>query len=275
MQFIVKKFVCVLLLIFTIGLSGCVPSLNYLNKKDKGLYPDTGDFPNTKWVCREIDMCIYMFGYEENYIIGTYSIDNVFHRVVANFQFDRLNFEVYSSTKISVSEKSSSMVHCDRDSCGYIYTTYSFDKSTETIVCSLLNYKPVGTEMIPETLTFDKVGYITESFDTRWYAQEINMYIDSFGDVDGYFNGQILIDGKTLYVHAIEIGNNNYYMLSIENGIINNLTPGTTSPLIYMYFEINDNQIIAKVSDEFFSTPEAIPYWPYGDISITFIPLSS
>ena len=167
------------------------------------------------------------------------------------------------------------MIHCERTSCGFIYTSYTFDKGTETIVCTLRNCDPVNGERIPETLTFDKVDSIVLSSNTRWQAQEIDMYLDAFSDVDGYFSGQISIKGERCYVHALEIGNNNFYMLTIENGKVNNLIPGTTSPLIYLYLEITDSYIIAKVSDEYLTNPAAFPYWPYDNVAITFNPLPS
>ena len=63
-------------------------------------------------------------------------------------------------------------------------------------------------------------------------------------------------------------------MLSIENGKINNLRSGTTSPLIRLCFEITGDQIIAKVSDEYITNKVAFPYWQYDDVIITFELLS-
>lgn len=269
-----KKVVCALLLLCTVLLSSCGPSLDFSNKKKQGIYPDTSDFPNTQWVCREIDMCFYMFSHEEDYLIGTYEVDDVSYRVVATFEFDELNFELYSFTEFSISDLSNSMVHCNRILDGFIYTKYSYDKNANTIVCSIQNFEGVNQEAIPQTLTFEKVGSIAQSPSMRWYSQEIDLYLDSFVDVNGYFRGEIVIGGENCYVHALEIGNNNYFMLSIENGKLNNLRVGTTSPLILMYFEITDNQIIAKVSDEYLSNPDAFPYWSFDGI-ITFKPLIS
>ena len=277
MKGILKKSLCILLCLCLFPLYGCVPSFKFLNEKKQGKYPDTGDFPNTKWVCREINMCFYMLDYEERYMIGTYVVNDTPYRVVSAFEFDELNFDLYSTTQISPSEYSNGddntgMVHCERVSCGYMYTNYSYKNNT--IVCSLRGYQSVDGEVLPTTLTFDKTETIAQNAAARWYAQELDMYLDSFSDVEGYYRGEIGIGEKECYVHAFEIGNNGYFMLSIENGKVNNLISGTTSPLICMYFELHENQIIAKVSDEFVSNSLAFPYWDYTGATITFKPVS-
>jgi hypothetical protein len=273
MRIDIKKTMAIILCLATMALLfGCGPSAHYLNQKKQGLLPDTGNFPNTKWTCRELDMYLYMFGYRERYMVGTYKVDGVSYRVVATFEFDTFNFEIYSSTQISESEHSPAMVHCDQIFCGFIYTNYKFDKKTETFICSLRNTEPVHKETIPDTLTFYKSEDIAQNSSMRWYAQELDLYLDSFIDVDCYFRGQISIDGERCYVHAFEIGNNSFFALSIENEKVNTSISGTTSLLIRMYFEINENQIIAKVSDEYIANTEMFPYWPYGDVIITFKP---
>lgn len=272
-----KKTLCFFLCIWSLLLCGCAPSLKFLREKEQGLYPDTSDFPNTKWECRELDMYFYMLDYNEDYMIGVYTVDNVSYRVVGTFRFNQLSFEIFSHTQISLSEYKGdddiSMVNCERISCGYINTNYSYND--ESIVCSLLNYQPVDGEVIPTTLTFDKTESITKNVDTCWRAQELDMYLNSLTDVSGYFTGEIVINEEKHYIHAFEIGNNNYYMLSIENGKINNSIPRTTSPLICMYFEVHENQIIATISDEYIVSSVMFPYWEYNGATITFKPLVS
>lgn len=263
------KSVSLLLLICVFALCACGPSSEFLSKKQQGLYPTTADFPNTKWVCKELDMSFCMFGYEEDYIIGSYVIDDVSYRVVASFEWDEFNFEFYSFTDFSPSMHSDNMVNCDRILCGFIHTKYSYDKDENTIVCSIQNYDAVAEESIPKVLTFENVGLIAQNSNMCWHAQEIDMYLYSFSNVDGYFRGEIVIGGEKCHVHALEIGNNNYFVLSIENGKVNNLRSGTTSELIRMCFEITDDEIIAKVSDEYLSSTEAFPYWSYDGV-VTF-----
>ena len=251
----------IVLLCFSVLLSGCAPSLRFLHEKKRGKYPDTGDFPNTKWACQEIDLVIYMFDYSERYMVGTYSVKDVSYRVVATFEYASFNFIFYSSTEIAPSENDSSMVHCNQIPAGFLYTNYSYQKDTETIISSVVNCEQVDGETIPNTLTFQKAGTITQSKEMRWNAEELDMYLESFSDVDHYFRGEITIDGERCYIHAFEVGNNHYYMLSVENGKINRLKSGTVSPLVRMSFEISEDRIIATVSDECILRQEAYPYW--------------
>lgn len=273
MKYSLRFLTCILLCLCMLLFHGCGPSPSYLKGKEQGLYPDTGDFPNTKWVCREIDLCFYMLDYAEDYMIGSYIVSGKSYRVVGIFAYDRLNFEIYSTTQIAPSELVSSedgepFVHCERISCGSILTNYLYENGI--IRCSLRNYQSVEGESIPSTLTFEKTETIAQNCTERWYAQELDMYLDSFSDVDGYFRGEIIIDDQKCYVHAFEIGNNNFFMLSIENGKINNLLSQTSSSLVCMWFEMCEDKIIAKISDDFVLHPEIYPYWNYNGADITF-----
>ncbi len=265
-----KKAVCVMLALCLTLLCGCVPSAEFLRKQEQGYYPTAADHPDTEWVCREIDLCLYMFDYDEDYLMGTYTVDGASYRVISRFDCDLLEFQIISSTEISPSDASDSMVHCEQISYGFIISNYILDKGTGSIVCDIYNYELSGKETFPQTLTFEKVGSIAKEPITRWYAQEIDMYLDAFSDIDDYFRGEIVIDGKKCFVHALEIGNGGYFSLFFENGKTNDLIAGTTSKLIDMHFEIKDDQIIAKLSDEYLSNKVAFPEWPYDDMIITF-----
>ena len=266
-----KVIICVLLLFCFVFTTGCVPNTVFLDQREQGVYPTTADFPNTKWICRELDMVLNVFELTE-YMVGTYKVNSESYRAVVTFEFDQITINFYSSTNVLKSGNSNSMVRCEPILCGYIYGTYFFDKETETIVCSISNSMSVNAETIPQELTFEKVGAIQLEQEYRWHAQKLDMYLDSFLGVDGYYSGEIILEGDTLYINALEVGNNNYYVLSIENDKLNNLKLGTTSPLIYMYFEIENDKITAMVCDRYLSEIEAFPYWPYSDTIITFTP---
>lgn len=265
----IKRLIGVALLCCVL-LVGCVPSSTFLKQQEQGLYPNSADFPNTKWVCRDMDISMYMFGYEEDYITGVYQTESQTYRVVGAFEFDTFDLSFYSTTDVSVSAHSDTMVCCEPNEYGHIITNYCFEKDTETIVCTVRSSTMPGNETIPKTLTFEKAGAIAQTPDTRWRAQEIDMYLDSFTDVDGYLRGEMTLGDEKHYVHALELGNNNYFMLAIENGKINNLRAGTTSPLIYLYFEKEGSEMRAKVCDSYLSQKELFSYWVYGDIGITF-----
>lgn len=269
-----KVMICVLLIFCFIFTTSCGPNYIFLIQREQGMYPTTADFPNTKWICRELDMSLNVFELTE-YMVGTYKVNSEYYRTVVSFEFDQIQINFYSSTDVSKSEISNSMVHCEPILCGHIYGTYFFDKETETIVCSISNSMSVNTETIPQKLTFEKVDVIKLEQEFRWHAQELDMYLDSFLDIEGYYSGEIILGEESLYINALEIGNNNYYLLSIKNGNWNNLKPETTSPLIYMYFQIENDKITATVCDRYSSEAEAFPYWPNEDTIITFIPFSN
>ena len=271
---------CVLLCICML-LNSCFfmpmgPSLEFQRKKAQGFYPDTADFPNTKWVCREINMYFYMLDYEEGTMVGEYTYNGKSYRVLAGFAFSALDFNLISSTKVSESEykvrdTQTPLISCESDFCGNINTEYIYENGT--IVCSVRNYRAVDGECIPNTLTFDKVESIAQQPETRWYCEELDMYIDSFYDAKGYYRGSITIDGKQLFVHAYEIGNSSYFEFMVENGVLNNLRAGTTTYLIYMYLEVSEDQIVAKITDDMANHPQKYnDYWTYQGSTLTFSP---
>lgn len=219
-----------------------------------------------------------MFDYDEDYMVGEYTVNDVNYRIVGIFEFAELNFNMYSTTHISdstyTSENSEArLVHCEKVEVGFIYTDYLYEN--ETINCTIRNSKSVDGETIPNKLTFEKVGTISFGEKTRWYSESMDMYLDSFSGIDGYLSGEIIIDGKKCHIHALEVGNNNCFLLTIENGILDNLIPKTMSSFICMYFELTENEIIAKVNDDIVSQPEAYPYWEKGTNRIIFTRIPS
>ena len=268
---------CMLLCVCILLLCSCFlvpmgPDLDFQKKKEQGLYPTTADFPNTKWVCREIDLYFYMFDYGENTMIGEYIHNGVSYRVIAGFNFSVLDFDIISSTHVSESEykianSQTSLIYCEPEYCGNINTEYIY--KNETIICSVRNYYPVESESIPSILTFDNVGIISQLPDTRWLCDELNMYIDSFCDTEGYYKGNITIDNKNLFIHAYEIGNSGYFEFAIQNGILNNFPKDTTSYLVSMYFEFYEDKIVAKITDDVLDNLQN-NYWPYQGDTLTF-----
>ena len=268
----VRMFICFLLCASMLLLCSCVHSQKFLHDKEQGKYPTAANFPNTKWICNEIDLWFYMFDYDESYMIGEYTVNDKTYRAVGTFEFKELDFDIYSDTKITESKLDESVadksVSCERVDAGFIYTNYLYEN--DKITCSVRNCGSVDGETIPEVLTFENVGTIAESVANRWYSEELDMSLESFNDAEGYLRGEIMIDGNKCFVHALEIGNNNYFTLSIENGTINNLKSNTVSPFCRMYFEYTDNGIVAKVSEEVLSNAESFVYWEYDVRTVTF-----
>ena len=195
---------------------------------------------------------------------------------MGDFFYGELNFEIYCSTIVTSSEymdkNGTSFVECEQVSAGFIYTDYQLKEGS--LVCSVRNYDIVTRESIPKTLTFDKVGSIAQQPSARWYAQELDMYFDTFSDIEGYVRGETVYDGKKCFVHAWEVGNDNLYNVFIENGIFNNFKSKTTSPFINMYLEVEDGKIMARISEEAVTNQQVFHYWNYDGAILTFLPYS-
>lgn len=253
------KIPCLLLVLVCLSsvlLSSCVLSDEYLRKKAEGIYPDTADFPYTKWTCREIDLSINMFGYGEHTMIGTYQVDGTSYHVVSHFGFDTFDFYFYPVGEECITY------------CGAIFTEYYYDKAESVLVCSPSEMsEPAKNETIPKTLTFEKVDTIANTATTRWVAEGVDgleMYLDSFSDVDGYFRGEMVVEGEKRIIQAMNTKNNEYE-LNFEKF-------GTSHSLITMYFVMSDGKILATTGGTCDQNPGAYPYWEYGKISITFRP---
>ena len=264
-----RSAVCFLLCFCLLFLSGCGPSLAWQRGKKQGLYPETKDFPNTKWVCRELDLYFCMFANGERKMIGEYVNEGKSYRVVAEIGlYDCLTIDLISTTNVSPSEHlGEPLVSCETVTHCEIHTHYIYQNNS--IICTVSGYEPEVGESIPETLTFDCVGTIAAQPSERWYCLERDMYLDAFSDVNGYYRGEIAIDGKRVLLQACEIGNSGYFVFSIANGITNNYREGTTHPITYMYLEISEEQIIAKVSDDTFA-PGSSDRWD-NQATLTFV----
>ncbi|MBO5418405.1 MAG: hypothetical protein J6A50_07400 [Clostridia bacterium] len=247
------SLLCVLLVFCS-----CVPSQKFRKEKKQGVLPDTSDFPDTKWTCGEVDMCFYMYDKEESLITGNYRVGDNDYRLVGGFEFSSLSFDIYSEEQVFPTD----------DPCGYVTTEYVYENGK--LICSTVSFEGADGEDFPKTLTFEKSEMELKENDC-WKAEGLAMSLTSFEDVDGYFKGEITIDGKVCFVQAIETGCDNYYRFFVENGEINNLRANTTSPLIDMVFEvIDDNTVVARVAESFNNSPEAFPYWTFAETSITF-----
>lgn len=252
------------LVLFSLVLSlcACFRSLRIRKKQEER---PLNKFPDTTWVCRELDLKVDMIA--DCGIYGTYTTNEKEYRVLLDFWGpSEMVFNFYLSTENSVSEYDPSLVHCSRVKAGKIDTDYFYDKDSGLIVCSVRSHT-LGNEPIPETLTFEQVGPFSPSPSIRWVAEELDLYLDSFSDAKGYFKGEIAIDGKRRKVQAIEIGNDKYYKLWIGR------------VLAYLMFEISEDQIIATVTDEYryddYEFSIQFPDWydNYKDVkTITFRP---
>ena len=247
MESIIKKVVhytitllCFFCMCCSLCSCGCRVSPGTIRMRKEGLLPYTWEFPNMKWTCREMDLEFYTFDLKHNGMIGTYTVNGTSYRATASLGFTnaRVDIGFYSSTDKTVSTLDPALEHCERNRAGFIATSYRLDKGTGNLVFTCVNYEAVDGETIPDRFTLEQAGTIAQTPKTRWIAEELDFYLDTFEDADGYLKGEITVDGEKHTVHALEIGNDNYYTLYLDDDYMVNLI-----------FEITEDKITARVTD--------------------------
>jgi len=260
------SIICLLILCCTF-FNSCGPTLEFRHKKAQGFYPDTSDFPDTKWVCREVDMYFYMFIYGDSEMAGIYTVDGKEYRVTINFFYAEMSFEFYSHTDVSKSIYESGYLSCKRNKVDFLSTEYIYENCI--ITCKINNSDQNIWNYKGDTITFEKSGSIVEEVNSRYYCEELNMYIAKV--IDGYYKGEIIIDDVVYYIHAIEIGNGEYYRFSIEDIRTTNQDEKIIHPFISMFFEHSENKIITTVSDEYILAPLQYPHWKTDKTTFVFV----
>ena len=184
-----KALFCVILAMCLLFLAGCVPSKKYFSMKDAGILPTSKDFPNTKWVCQEMDMYFYMMEYGG--LIGEYTIDGTTFSIIGNFKFARIVFTAY--TDVSTLPTNNGFLADSQIIVNSFGADYAYQDGV--IHCTSIDYQMPENATLPTTLTFVPEGRIAQAVEARWYAQEIDMYMDSFTDAEHYFIGVLTESG--------------------------------------------------------------------------------
>ena len=268
-RFLHVTVLLLVLLCLTFSFCGCISfdSKYLLNRR----------FPNTIWTCRELDLVIYMVEECNDVMCGTYTVNGNEYRVRAGFLKDRYAFytNFYSSAEETVSEYDPELIHRNDynsyDRVGAIGAHVEYQEDTGLLVCTDVSYTPVDGETIPDTLTFEQVGPFTPTPKTRWVAEGLDLYLDSYSDAEWFFKGEITLDGEKYAVRAIEIGNDHYYELCCPiKG------PGA---LLYLSLDISEDRIVATASDDlrynddYYRIQYSAWYRNYKDVkTITFHP---
>lgn len=268
-----KRFVRIWLLVLLtvlmlINHCSCGPSLEVQYLMDQGKLPDSKDFPNTKWVCRELDMYFYMLDYGENSMIGEYTANGVKYRIIGSTFFNDLDIRIIASTDIAESDTISEVdgtsfisTNIRTNTFARIETNYIYENGT--INCSVRGSDLPDDMDIPKTLTFENRGEIAQQPSVRWQAEELPMYINFFNDADGYLKGEIEINGKNTLIYGFESGNCNYYKFYVKDG-------NYFSPLANMHLEFLQSTIVAKVDVITVSDNISFKRWQEKRATITF-----
>lgn len=205
----------VLLLAVMLSSFGCGPSWQVQQLEEQGKLPTARDFPNTKWVCRELDMYFYTLDYGETTSVGELDIDGKKYRVDLTFSLGTVDIALRDSVSylsdVYTNSKGARFQEIDLTWCWSYHGSYIYEND-------ILSFNlQVGSEKItdfPRSLTFEKVGLIAQHPDCRWYAEELDMYIESFSDAENYFEGEIVLNGEKSFLYSYEIGNDNVYVFS-------------------------------------------------------------
>ena len=234
----IARAALILLCLFAL-LCGCGPGpAGWRRKYNQGKIPAQCEFPQTKWVCRELDLVVYTTDLKVNRMVGTYVVDGTSYRVDARLyrhHDDTFYMGFYSTYCYELVSGNSPETELRKIVLlGEIKAEYTYEKETETIVLDCRSVKLINGETIPKTLTFDRAGTVAQTPEKRWVADELDLYLDAFSDVDVYMKGEITQDGKTCPVYAFETGNDNYYEFYVDNAHWDNYV-----------FEFFDDRIVA------------------------------
>lgn len=222
-----------LLLCAVFLLSGCI-TFRMKTVDDAFIY----EFPETKWVCREADIVLYQLRGNAGGTLAFYTVDGVTYRGDAYFNNRRrLSFSIaFYPPDAEIGAKSfcslSGGFHYDEEAGALVCSDvqrYRWTDDGETV------YDP-----FPETLTFDCVGKISEveTRDARWVADEMDLYLDSFAGVDGYYRGEIVLDKETYQVYLTPNPPERYGLY--VTGLIN-----VNSFWLEMMLDVSEDRIVA------------------------------
>ena len=260
------------------GFSALKELKKYQSMQAEGYYLGAGHYANTKWECQEINMTIY-FGTDSgnghvSTRFGVYKINNVSYRILPRLEFNCaiLKLHVIKTTSIQTSHQNSNFVAgIDQQIGDPIFVTEHIIKDG-VLYCTVLNTDYVGNDF-PSSLTFVQTNRIGNIAKDRWYAKELDMYMDSFedveitGEIDIYFKGEININGQLKPVEIYEYGNNNCYSFYFYEGLDQN---NSIAVSMHFNYDSTNETITATLYDEVLNPIYGHPEWLSQTPTITF-----
>lgn len=263
---IVRTVLITLLLFNCILLAcSCGASCRVQMLDKQGKLPTSRDFPNTKWVCQEMDMYFYMLDSDVSDLIGEFVYCGKSYRLTVGLMYDWVSLGLYETTEISseyvFNDNGSNFLKAERKLVDSADGQYIYENETLCFY-GLKCVLDGGLNAFPETLKFKQEGMIAKNPEKKWYNDELDMYIESFSDAENYFRGEIVIDNKRVSLFGYEIGNNYLYAFESEQG-----------ELVWLWLEFsNDGKIIARAcADSYYI--QFFDDWSYKGESIVFLPV--
>ena len=217
--YVFRLFKAMLLLFIIALLCGCVATPG-VRRRTKKINPS--NFPNTVWTCKEIDMVLYMIEGSMKDVVGTYTVNGKEYYLDALYgPYTSVGFYLYSYADGAVSERDPALLHYQATYVGFIGAKLKYQDETGDLIAEVENYKPFDESFpktIPEELTFEQTGTFGETPETRWVAEELDLYLDSFSDTDKYYSGEMKIDGEPYRVYARDDGK--YFQLVLIESLM-------------------------------------------------------
>ena len=266
---LLKGLVSITLSLLILCSCGMQP-LKYQILEPYGYYPDTKDFPDTKWVCKELDMWFYMFADGEQWMTGAYtSEDGEVHPFRAEFAYHHVQTDLvfyFESFEADTNIFSSS-----DDSPPMIYGEYIY--KDDSITFRIFESDAPFWEYGGKKLTFEMVGSIAQTPEARWRCQELDLYIDSFSDAEWYYKGEMLLNVLDKGQMISEYQTRPIRVISVpDDAPCYCFRADGYGDLILMYFEVQEDRIIATILEyEKDDTFDRYQYWSYEGTTLTFI----
>ena len=141
MKKMTKQGICAVLVLFSLlSLAGCgAQPLKYEILEPYGYYPETKDFPDTKWVCKELDMWFYMFADGEQWMTGAYTAeDGEVHPFRAKFAYNYVQTDL--AFYFETFEADTILFRSSEDDPPFIAGDYIYKDSSQ----STIGYKRAG-----------------------------------------------------------------------------------------------------------------------------------
>ena len=266
-----KQGICAVLVLFSLlSLAGCgAQPLKYKILEPYGYYPNTKDFPDTKWVCKEVDMWFYMFADGEQWMTGAYTAeDGEVHPFRAKFAYNYVQTDL--AFYFETFEADTILFRSPEDDPPFIAGDYIY--KDDSIIFWIFESDAPFWEYEGKKLTFEMVETIAQKPEARWRCQELDLYIDSFSDAEGYYKGEMLLNVldkgqitakcQTYPIRVIAVPNNPYHCFRAYGNY----------DLILMCFEVQEDRMIATIpeyeKDGIFDRYE---YWTYEGTTLTFV----
>ena len=121
-------------------------------------------------------------------------------------------------------------------------------------------------------LTFEMVGTIAQKPEARWCCQELDLYIDSFSDAEGYYKGEMLLNILYKGQMTSECQTRPIRVISVPDDPYHCFRADGYGDLILMCFEVQGDRIIATIPEyEKDDTFDCYQYWTYEGTTLTFI----